>query len=138
MTLLMVPPKPLVAAKSVADMPDGVGSVVPAVVAPKAGAIDVPPGTPVVVVAKSFWASPTVKKVRNAVSLAWGAFWAYVLVQVIVAGGPFKLTQAEWISLLQDATYPALLTVAGLYGISLKTKDNDPLVAGSLTGAAKP
>lgn len=127
-----MPPKPLVAAKSVADMPNGVGSVVAAVVAPKAGAINVPPGTPVVLVAKRFWDSPTVKKARNAITLAWGAFWAYVIVEVLLAGGPFKLTSASWLGLLKDATYPALLTAAGLYGISVKLKDNDPVVNGGV------
>lgn len=124
-------PMKLRAATSVADMPDGVGSVVAAVVAPKEGAINVRPGTPVVLVAKRFWDSPTIKKLRNAMALAWGAFAGYVVFNVLISGGPFELTAAQWLALLRDGTYPALLTVAGVYGISLKVKDNDPVVTGS-------
>lgn len=115
-------------AASTADLKAGPGSVALAVVAPKSGPIPVAPGTPVVVVAKKFWDSPTIKKLWRAVCLAWGAFWAYVVVQVLVAGGPFKLSQTEWIGLAKDASYPALLTAAAAYGITLKKADNDPTV----------
>jgi hypothetical protein len=122
-----VTPPPNIAA-STADLKAGPGSVALAIVAPKAGPIPVTPGTPVIVVAKSFWDSPTIKKLWRAVCVAWGVFWAYIVTQVLIAGGPFKLAQAEWIALLKDASYPALLTAAAAYGIKLKKSDNDPTV----------
>jgi hypothetical protein len=120
-------------ATTVADLKPGVGSYATAVVAPKEGPIDVPAGTPVILVAKRLRESPTFKKLWRAIYLAWGAFWAYVITNVLIAGGPFDLVQDQWLKLLKDAAYPALLTVAGVYGISLKAKDNDPVVNGSLT-----
>lgn len=134
-----VPPPAQRIATSTADLKQGVGSFATAVVAPKEGPIDVKPGTPVVLVAKRLRDSATFKKALRAVSVAWGAFWGYVIVQVLIAGGPFELTQAQWLSLLKDATYPALLTAAGIYGISVRVKDNDPVVNGSLAaGAPRP
>jgi hypothetical protein len=124
-------------ATSTDDLKAGVGSVAVAVVAPKEGPIDVLPGTPVVLIAKRLRESPTFKKALRAVSLAWAAFWAYVIVNVLIAGGPFALEQDQWLKLLKDASYPALLTVAGVYGIALKTKDNDPIVNGSLSAGPK-
>jgi hypothetical protein len=121
-----------VVATTVADLKAGVGSVATAVVAPKEGPIDVLPGTPVILIAKRLRESPTFKKLWRAIYLAWGAFWGYVVVNLVIAGGPFELTEARWLALLKDASYPALLTVASVYGISLKTSDNDPIVNGSL------
>jgi hypothetical protein len=126
------PPLDLIAAKSTADMQDGVGSVVAAVVAPKEGPINVTPGTPVVLIAKRLRESPTFKKLWRAIVVAWSAFWLYVIGAVLLAGGPFELNKMAWLSLLKDASYPALLTAAGVYGITLKVKDNDPIVSGSL------
>lgn len=114
-------------------MQGGVGSVVAAVIAPKAGDIDVAAGTPVVLIAKRLRESPTFKKLWRAIYIAWGAFWTYVVIAVLVAGGPFELTSAEWLSLLKAATYPALASAAFVYGIKLKVGDNDPVVNGRLT-----
>ena len=124
-------------ATSTADLKNGVGSVAVAVVAPKEGPIDVLPGTPVILIAKRLRESPTFQKLWRAIYLAWGAFWGYVAVNVLIAGGPFALEQDQWLKLLKDASYPALLTVAGVYGIALKTKDNDPIVNGSLSVGPK-
>ena len=124
------PPK---VATTVADLKKGVGSYATAVVAPKEGAIDVPSGTPVIVVAKKFWESKAVRRLWTAICAAWGAFWLYVISNVLMAGGPFNLTQDQWLVLLKDATYPALLSVGLAYGIQQKTKDNDPVVNGGPT-----
>ena len=132
------PPLDLIAAKSTDDMKAGPGAVVAAVIAPKEGPINVTAGTPVVLIAKRLRESPTFKKALRAVSIAWGAFWGYVIVQVLIAGGPFALKSDQWLALLKDASYPALLTAAGVYGITLKVKDNDPVVNGGLSsGTAK-
>lgn len=108
------------------------GQITAAPVAPAKGAIDVEAGSPVVVVAQHLWDSPTVRRFIGAIKLAWAAFAGYVLVSVLLAGGPFKLDGPAWIALLKDATYPALLTIAGVYGIALKGKDNNPVTSGGL------
>jgi len=113
-------------------MKGGVGAVVSAVIVPKEGPLGVSAGTPVVLVARRLRESPTFKKLWGAICLAWGAFWTYVVVNVLIAGGPFALASDQWLSLLKDATYPALLTAVGVYGIVLKNSDNDPVVDGSL------
>ena len=130
---MQLPPQGPKVATTTADLKKGVGSYATAVVAPKEGPINVSPGTPVVLIAKRLRESPTFKKLWRAIYLAWGAFWAYVLTNVLIAGGPFMLVDDQWTKLLKDAAYPALLTVAGVYGISLKVKDNDPVINGSLT-----
>lgn len=113
----------------------GPGTLATAIVAPKTGDIPVTAGTPVVLIAKHLLDSPTFKKLTRAAVLAWGAFWTYVVIVVIATGGPFKLDAAAWIGLLKDATYPALVTAAALYGIKVKAGDNDPVISGSLTGS---
>ena len=130
---MQLPPQGPKVATTTADLKKGVGSYATAVVAPKEGPINVSPGTPVVLIAKRLRESPTFKKLWRAIYLAWGAFWGYVIVRVLFAGGPFLLTETQWLSLLKDASYPALATAAGVYGITLKVKDNDPVVNGSLT-----
>lgn len=115
----------------------GPGTLATAVVAPKEGPIPVAAGTPVVTLAKHLRDSASFKKAVRAVSLAWAAFWGYVVVVVLLAGGPFKLDSAKWIGLLKDATYPALATAAAVYGIKVKVGDNDPVVSGSLKGSEK-
>ena len=116
---------PLKVATSTADLKKGVGSVALAVVAPKAGPINVPVGTPVIVVAKHLWDSPTVKKLLRVAYASWLVFLGYVGVEILRAGSLWK---TDWASVARAGADAAVFSGLAGYGISLRRSDNDPTV----------
>ena len=121
---MQLPPQGPKVATTVADLKKGVGSYATAVVAPKEGPINVPPGTPVILVVKRFWESPTIKKLVHVVIAAWGVFLAYVGFEIVKAG---DLWGVDWKSVAREGANVAALSALAGYGISLKQKDNDPV-----------
>lgn len=118
-------PLPLKIAETTADLKKGVGSYALAVVAPKEGPIDVKPGTPVVLVAKRLWESPTVKRFVQIITGAWIAFAGYVGVSILAKG---DLWEVDWMSVLKQGANVAAFSALAAYGIVLKKSDNDPTV----------
>jgi hypothetical protein len=118
------PQQPPKVAATVADLKAGPGSVAMAVVAPKAGPIPVAPGTPVILVAKGFWDSPTIKKLLRVVYAAWLVFAGYAGFEIVKAG---DLWSVDWHAVGREGVNVAVLSALAGYGISLKTKDNDPV-----------
>jgi hypothetical protein len=121
---MQLPPQGPKIATTVADLKKGVGSYAIAVVAPKEGPINVPVGTPVILVVKHLWESPTVKKLIRVVIAAWGVFLAYVGFEIVKAG---DLWGVDWKMVAREGANVAALSALAGYGISLKSKDNDPV-----------
>jgi hypothetical protein len=109
--------------------------VTAAVVAPKTGPIDVPEGSPVVVVAQAFWKSKTIKAARNLIAGAIGAALLAVAVKVAGAGTVIGL---DWTEVRNIAINAGVLALAGGYMMWHKTLENNPvkIVVLSLLGGA--
>src|ERR1035437_2592541 len=112
----------------------GPGTLATAIVAPKGGDIPVVAGTPVVVIAHHLMDSPTVKKLLRVVYGAWIVFLGYVGVMIVAHGSIWGL---DWSVIGRHGVDLAIISAPAGYGISLKSKDNDPVVSASWTGSAK-
>jgi hypothetical protein len=121
--------------KAVVNKEGGTGTLATAIIAPKEGDIPVAPGTPVIVLAKALRDSVTFKKFWRALYLAWGAFWTYVIVAIISAGG---LWNVNWTEVLRNATLPAVVTIAAVYGLKVAAGSNDVIVNASLSKGPTP
>lgn len=104
------------------------GDIMTAQLAPAKGPIPVAPGTPVVVVVQSFWASPTIKALRGIVVASWLAFLGYALGKIVEAHG---LDGIDWHSVIHVGLNVGVLN--GALGISalLRVHDNNPVNGGS-------
>lgn len=101
------------------------GVVTAAPVAPKTGSIDVPAGSPVVVVAQHFWDSPTIKAARNLVLGAVGAGLFAVALKIVGAGSVIGL---DWIEVRNIAINATVLALAAGFMAWWKVRDNNPTV----------
>jgi hypothetical protein len=110
----------------------GPGTLATAIVAPKSGDIPVTAGTPVVVIAKHLLDSPTVQKLIRVGYLAWLAFAGYVGIKILANGSIFGI---DWLPVLRTGLDAAVVSALAAYGISLKSKDNDPVISASLSGS---
>ena len=112
----------------------GPGTLATAIVAPKMGDIPVEAGTPVVLIAKHLRDTDTFKKLVRVMQIAWGTFAAFVGYKIIDHGSVWGM---DWTSVGRGAIDAALLSALAVYGISLKSKFNDPAISGSLSGTAE-
>lgn len=112
----------------------GPGTLATAIVAPRGGDIPVVAGTPVVLIAHHLMDSPTVKKLLRVVYGAWIVFAGYVGVMIVANGSIWGL---DWSVIGRHGIDLAIVSALAGYGISLKSKDNDPVVSASWTGSAK-
>lgn len=103
------------------------GAITAAPVAPPSGPIDVVAGSPVVVVAKAFWDSPTVKAARNLILGAVGTGLAAVALKVIGAGAVIGL---DWTEVRNIGINAAVLSLAAGFTLYWKTRDNNPVING--------
>lgn len=101
------------------------GLVVVAPLAPKTGPIPGKPGDFVGTVLKSFWDSPTIKSLRNAIVLAILVGGGIVASEIIKVKGNWEAM--DWHVTLDAAGAAALLSLAFGYAAWLKVRDNDPV-----------
>jgi hypothetical protein len=111
----------------------GPGTLATAIVAPKGGDIPVKAGTPVVLIAHHLMDSPTVKKLLRVVYAAWVVFAGYVGVMIVAHGSIWGL---NWAQIGRHGVDLGIISALAGYGISLKSKDNDPVVSASWSGSA--
>jgi hypothetical protein len=107
--------------RTAAELPSP-GTVTAAPLAPKSGPIDVEAGTPVVVVAVSFWESKTIQAARNLIVGALGVGGLAIAAKVIANGGIIGL---DWSGVLNIAINATLLSLAGGYMAWWKSRENN-------------
>ena len=79
----------------------------------------------VVVVVKSFWDSPTIKGLRNAVATAVSLAVGIIVVQIMAVNG--DITQINWHTTQKAAIGAAAFSLASAYAAWLKRNDNNPV-----------
>jgi hypothetical protein len=104
------------------------GTVLQAPLAPATGPIAGAPESLVVVTVKSFWASATVKALRNAVATAIGLALLIVAAQIVSANG--DVSTINWETTQKAAIAAAAFSLASGYAAWWKSRDNNAVKGG--------